>query len=72
MRHMAAALLVASLMSAAPVSADQYDQRRAGNPVRIVAYVIHPIGVVIDTLVVRPSHWLVSRQPLKSLFGHTD
>jgi hypothetical protein len=69
---MASALLVASLMIAAPVSADQYDQRKAGNPVRIVAYVIHPIGVVIDTLVVRPSHWLVSRQPLKALFGHTD
>jgi hypothetical protein len=70
--HAAAALLVASLLFAAPVSADNYDQRKAGNPLRIVAYMIHPIGVAIDTLVVRPSHWLVSRQPLKTLFGHTD
>jgi hypothetical protein len=30
------------------------------------------VGVVIDMLIFRPAHWLVNREPWKSLFGHTD
>jgi hypothetical protein len=38
----------------------------------VVAYVLHPIGVVLDTLIFRPAHWLGSKKPLKGLVGNTD
>ena len=57
-------------MSAAPARADDYDPENSGHPLRILAYVLHPVGVVIDTLIFRPAHFLVSYEPLKTLFGH--
>jgi len=45
----AAALVL--LSGAAPAGADEYDPKRAGHPLRIVAYVVHPVGVVIDYLI---------------------
>jgi hypothetical protein len=52
--------------------ADEYDPQRSGHPVRIVAYAVHPVGVLIDRLILRPAHWVVSREPWKTIFGHTD
>ena len=69
-----AALLAAFLVagSAAPAVADEYDPKRAGHPLRIVAYVVHPVGVLVDFLLLRPFHWLGSQEPLKTIFGHQD
>lgn len=68
-----AALLLALLVGAAPgARADKHDPERAGNPVRIVAYVLHPIGVILDYVIVRPAHWVVEREPFRTLFGHED
>ncbi len=50
--------------------ADDYDPERAGHPLRIVAYVLHPVGVALDYLIFRPAHWLGSHEPLRTLFGH--
>jgi hypothetical protein len=44
----------------------------SGHPLRITAYVLHPVGVLIDRLILRPAHWLGTREPVKTLFGHTD
>ncbi len=55
-----------------PAAADDHDPQSSAHPVRIAAYILHPVGVVIDTLVFRPAHWLVNHEPWKSLFGHTD
>jgi hypothetical protein len=61
------------LALAAPSSAaDEYDSKRAGHPLRIVAYVLHPAGVILDTLIFRPAYWLGSHEPLRTLFGRTD
>ena len=60
------------LCSAAPAVADEYDDSMAGHPLRIVAYVLHPVGVAIDYLIMRPAHWLVSHEPMKTVFGHDD
>lgn len=63
--------VIALLLLAAPVArADDHDPRRSGHPLRVVAYVLHPVGVIIDTLVFRPAHWVVNHEPLKTLFGH--
>ena len=36
----------------------------------MIAYVLHPVGVVLDLLIVRPAHWLVSQGAMAELFGH--
>lgn len=66
------AQLVAVLTAASlPAAAHQHDPL-AHHPIRVAAYVLHPVGVLLDTLLIRPAHWLVSREPWKTLFGHTD
>ncbi len=65
-----ALLLCAALLVAAPAAADDHDSQTAGHPLRIVAYVLHPVGVVLDTLIFKPAHWLVHHEPFTTLFGH--
>ena len=74
LRAVAALILSLGLLfSAAPAAmADEYDEDMAGHPLRIIAYVLHPIGVAIDYLIMRPAHWLVSQEPMKTVFGHDD
>ncbi|MFT5696954.1 MAG: flagellin-like protein [Myxococcota bacterium] len=66
-------LLVAMTLSAAsPAFADRYDKRQAGHPLRIAAYFVYPIGALIDIMIMRPGHWLISHEPFKSAVGHQD
>ncbi len=60
------------LSVATPALADEYDEETAGHPLRLIAYVLHPVGVAIDYLLIRPAHWLVSQEPMKTVFGHED
>jgi len=69
-RSLAAVLALAALGSATAARADDYDPQRAGHPVRILAYAIHPVGVVLDLLIFRPAHWVGSLPGLDKLFGH--
>ena len=66
------ALGMIAIASATPTRADEYDEKDAGHPLRIIAYVLHPVGVAIDYLLLRPAHWLGSREPLKTIFGHEE
>lgn len=68
------ALVVGSslLFLASTASADDYDAAEAGHPLRIAAYILHPVGWVLDHLLMRPAHWLVSQKPLDEVFGHED
>jgi len=67
----------ASESGPAPVPAERpraphvqrYEPLRAGHPLRIIAYALHPVGVILDYAVVRPAHWLGSHEPLRTLFG---
>jgi hypothetical protein len=63
---------LAIALLATPAAADRYNDEEAGHPIRIVAYILHPVGVMLDYLILRPGHWLVSREPMKTLFGHED
>ena len=65
-------LLAAALPALGASDDDEYDPTEAGNPLRIVAYVLHPVGVVLDTLIFRPAHWLGSKEPIKTLVGKDD
>ncbi len=72
-RSLAAALTVAAALTIAlPALADDYDDRNSGHPLRIVAYVVHPIGVILDYLIFRPFHWVGSHEPFSTLFGHEE
>jgi len=51
---------------------DDYDSKDAGHPLRIAAYVLHPVGVIIDRLIFRPAYWIGSHEPFYTLFGRTD
>lgn len=68
----ALALIVGLGSSPAPASAEEYNAQEAGYPVRIVAYALHPIGVVLDYTIMRPAFWVGSHEPFRTLFGRTD
>lgn len=67
---LAAMLVAVCLLVASPAAADRYDPQEAGHPLRIVAYVLHPVGVVLDLMLFRPAHWIASHEPITSLVGH--
>lgn len=69
-RGLAAALALAAFGSASAARADEYDPQKAGHPVRILAYAVHPVGVVLDLLIFRPAHWVGSLPGLDKFFGH--
>ena len=72
-RNLAAAgLLATTLLFGAPVGADEYRSDDAGNPLRIVAYIVHPVGVILDTLIFHPAYWIASLEPIKTLVGEKD
>jgi hypothetical protein len=69
----AASVLALGLALAAPAAAEEeYDAPDAGNPVRIAGYVLHPVGVIYDYLLLRPAWWIGSHQPFRTLFGRDD
>lgn len=64
---------LACLLAAAftlPATANEYDANDSDNPMRLVAYAVHPFGYVADRLVMRPIHWMVSQKYLCDFFGH--
>ena len=69
-RGMSVSLAALILLAATPALADRYEPKRAGHPLRIVAYIAHPVGVLVDYLLMRPLHWMVEQEPLATLFGH--
>ena len=71
-RWLAAVAALAMLTAASPAAAEEYDETYSGHPLRIVAYVLHPIGVILDTLIFRPFHWIGSHEPFKTLSGQRD
>ena len=70
-------LLLSFVLFSVPrqVWADEYDDSQS-HPLRVVAYVTHPVGVLLEWFAARPFHALVSTQAegggtgLDYLFGH--
>lgn len=57
--------------AATPVP-DDHDPSRGAHPLRIVAYGLHPIGVALDWILVRPAVWVVRHEPFRTIFGYED
>ena len=37
---------------------------------RMIYYVMYPVGLLLDYTIFRPTHWLGSHDPFKTIFGH--
>ena len=46
-----------------------YDPQEAGHPIRIISYIAHPVGVLIDYAILRPAYWLGEKEPFRTIFG---
>jgi outer membrane protein OmpA-like peptidoglycan-associated protein len=64
-------ILLSTVGSKAVLAApDEYDDSQS-NPLRVAAYLLHPVGWLTEWIVFRPLHFLVSAaEPLESFFGH--
>jgi hypothetical protein len=51
---------------------DPHDPTKAMHPVRVAAYVLHPVGVLLDYALVRPAVWVVRQEPFRTIFGYGD
>ena len=79
-RKLAAALLLGFLVAGSAlaekgetkIAGSAYEPTEAGHPLRIAAYVLHPVGVILDRLILRPAAWLGRHEPIKTLVGNTD
>jgi hypothetical protein len=71
-RLLAVAAAFAMLTVTSTAVAEEYDNRYSGHPLRIVGYVLHPVGVILDMLIFRPFHWIGSHEPIKTLVGQVD
>lgn len=75
MRKLIMVAVAVALLGSAQLSfaggADDYDDSQA-HPLRLAAYIVHPIGWTLEWLVTRPFHELVAQPDLGPIFGHTS
>lgn len=64
--------LAAILALPLAASADEYDDTES-HPMRLAAYLIHPIGLAFEWALFRPLHLLASANPTTEyIFGHEE
>jgi len=68
-RALAVGAVLAALSVSASAGTTQYNPRRAGHPVRMIAYALHPVGVLLDYAIFRPAWWVGTHEPLRTIFG---
>lgn len=69
MKRTISVALVLALALPTAVTAGEYQPHRAGHPVRIAAYILHPIGYTLDRLIFHPI-WMLGQQPVVAeIFG---
>jgi len=75
MRKLIMVMAAVALLGSAQISfaggADDYDDSQS-HPLRLAAYIIHPIGWTLEWLVTRPFHELVAQPDLAPIFGHAS
>lgn len=72
MKRIALVCVLGLALGAAPASADDHRPERTGHPLKVLATLLHPIGVLIDWTIMRPAHWLAHHEPVKTLTGHGE
>ncbi|MCP4002662.1 MAG: hypothetical protein GY725_00570 [bacterium] len=62
-------LVCALTLPASAKPRSDYNPRHAGHPLRVVAYALHPVGVVLDYLIFRPAWYIGGVEPFRTLVG---
>jgi hypothetical protein len=62
------AVFILSICTSLALGRD-YKRGKDDNPVRVAAYVVHPIGMALDYAIMRPIHWVVKQTDLNKVFG---
>ena len=70
MKRIAAALVIGLSFPAVAGAQERYDPEKAGHPLRVAAYVLHPVGWLLDRLIFFPAWWIGGHEPLRSIVGH--
>lgn len=68
--HWTLVLVLALGLNSRFAPAHEYDKDDSDHPLRYVAYALHPIGVAVEYVVLRPTHEMVSQPVLHDIFGH--
>jgi hypothetical protein len=63
-------LACATWLAATPAQAE-YDPQKAGNPLKIVYYVVYPVALTVDWLILRPAWYIGQVEPFHTIFGTT-
>lgn len=64
-------LLAAALLAVVvPASAHRYHRLDDGHPLRIIAHIVHPVGIALEYGIMRPIHYIVSQPDADIIFGH--
>lgn len=71
-RILIVALVVVGLVAlgVSGIQADTYSRGNSDHPLRLIAYVLHPLGIAAEYGILRPIHKLVSKDKLDVIFGH--
>lgn len=70
-RVFAVCLSIAVLLAyAQPAAAHELEPEEAGHPLRVTAYILHPVGFVLYHAIFKPAHSLISSPGAKEVFGH--
>ena len=74
MRSTVALLALVTWLSTSGVASaarDEYEDSQS-HPLRVAAYLVHPVGFVLEWVIFRPLHAVVSASPeTEKVFGHT-
>jgi hypothetical protein len=66
----ALALVLGVVVLSGPARAhDAYDDSQS-HPLRVAAYLAHPVGWALEWMLARPFHFLVSEPGNETIFGH--
>lgn len=64
--------LMLLLALSAPAASHEIEPEEAGHPLRVAAYVLHPVGFVLYHGIIRPAHFFISLPGMSQVFGHTE
>lgn len=53
-------------------AADPHESDREGHPLEVVGTILYPVGWLLDTLIVKPLHWIGNQEPVSTVVGHED
>ena len=62
--------LMLMLVFSGPAVSHEVEPEEAGHPLRVAAYVLHPIGYVLYHAIINPAHSLISLPGASQVFGH--